>query len=92
MGSPSHKHPESCQDVFALLSQYLDLELPSEACQEIEGHLAGCEPCVEFVQSLRKTVDLCRSYVPDVVPEPISGEARENLLSAYQKMLAARNK
>ncbi len=92
MGDLSHKHPETCQEVFELLSQYLDLELPVDSCQEIESHLAGCEPCIEFVNSLRQTVEICRSYVPEVVPEPISREARENLLQAYQKMLTAREK
>ena len=57
------KHEGNCQEVFALLSDYLNLELPPEACAEVEHHLAGCEPCVEFAESLRKTVDLCRQYV-----------------------------
>ena len=41
-----------CQEVFALLSDYLNLELPPDACQSIEEHLAGCAPCIEFVESL----------------------------------------
>ena len=56
------KHDHNCDEVFALLSDYLNLELPPEACLEVEAHLAGCDPCVEFAESLRKTVDLCRQY------------------------------
>ncbi len=85
-----HKHNESCKEVFALLSQYLDLELPAESCREIETHLSGCAPCVEFVESLRKTIALCRSYEPSEMPAPLSSEARSELLGAYRKMLAAR--
>ena len=79
-----------CKETFSLLSDYLNLELPPDACQEIEAHLAGCPPCIEFAESLRKTVELCRSYRPTELPEPIGKQARDQLLDAYQKMLAAR--
>jgi Putative zinc-finger len=85
-----HRHTENCKEVFALLSGYLNLELPTDACKEIEDHLAGCPPCVEFVDSLRKTIELCRQYCPIELPEPMATHAREELLNAYQKMLAAR--
>jgi len=86
----SHVHSEKCKEVFALLSDYLNLELPPEACAEIESHLAGCAPCIEFAESLRKTVELCRHFRPDELREPIGAQAREQLMRAYQKMLAAR--
>ena len=86
----SHIHDEKCKQVFALLSEYLNLELPPEACAEIEAHIAGCSPCIEFADSLRKTVELCRRYRPAEMPQPIGDQAREHLLSAYRKMLAAR--
>jgi RNA polymerase sigma-70 factor (ECF subfamily) len=86
----SHERTERCKEVFSLLSEYLNLELPPDACQEIETHLAGCPPCIEFAESLRKTVDLCRHYQPTELPEPIGKQAREQLLDAYGKMLAGR--
>ena len=86
----SHQRTDKCKEIFALLSEYLNLELPPGACQEIETHLAGCPPCVEFAESLRKTVELCRSYQPTELPEPMGKRAREQLQGAYQKMLAAR--
>jgi hypothetical protein len=84
------KHPENCKEVFAMLSEYLNLELPPDACQEIEEHLAGCPPCIEFANSLRKTVEICRCYEPAEMPKPIEEGAREQLLAAYRKMLAAK--
>ena len=83
-------NPENCKEVLALLSEYLDLELPPETCQEIEQHLAGCSPCVEFVESLRKTVALCRGYQPTAMPTPLSAEARAELERAWRKMLESR--
>lgn len=85
-----HEHDEKCKEVFSLLSEYLNLELPPGTCQEIEAHIAGCPPCVEFAESLRKTVELCRSYRPSEVPEPIGSNAREQLIEAYKRMLSAR--
>jgi anti-sigma factor RsiW len=79
-----------CKEIFSLLSAYLDLELPPETCQEMEAHIAGCAPCVEFTDSLRKTVELCRQYKPEELPEPLSHDAREQLLTAYRKMMSAR--
>jgi len=86
----SHERNEKCREVFSLLSEYLNLELPPDACREMEMHIAGCAPCVEFTESLRKTVELCRQYRPEELPEPLGAEAREELLDTYRKMTAAR--
>jgi len=86
-----HQHNGNCQEIFALLSEYLNLELPPETCREIEQHLAGCPPCIEFTESLRRTIEICRSYRPAELPDPLGREAREQLVEAYRKMLAARS-
>lgn len=87
-----HVHDERCSSVFALLSEYLDLELPPEACEEIEAHMAGCAPCIAFAESLRKTVALCKQYEPAEPPSPVREEARLELWNAYNRMIAERHK
>jgi len=77
-----------CQELFALLSEYLDAELPAATCQEIEAHLADCPPCIEFLNSLRKTVQLCHGCESPELPEPLRPEVREQLSAAYRQMLA----
>ena len=84
-------HPENCKEVLTLLSDYLDFELPPEACDQIEHHLAECSPCVEFAESLKKTVELCRSFETREMPRPLSDEARADLEKAWKKMLSAKN-
>jgi anti-sigma factor RsiW len=79
-----------CEEVLRLLSAYISVELPVEACREVEEHLADCSPCVAFAESLRKIVELCRHYRPAELPAAIGEEARERLLAAYGKTLAAR--
>ena len=84
------KHDHNCEEVFSLLSDYLNLELPPEACREVEEHLAGCDPCVEFAESLRKTVDLCRRYEPSEMPTPLTEQARAELEAAWLRLLESR--
>ena len=81
-------HDESkCREIFALLSQYLDMELPPEACAAMEQHIASCSPCVEFAESLRKTIDVCKQYEPLAMPAQLTAEAREQLRMAWQKVV-----
>src|SRR5581483_10779492 len=86
----SHDSSEKCREIFATLSEYLNLELPPDACQAVEDHLTGCPPCIEFTESLRKTIELCRQYEPAELPKPLGNQARAELLRAYHTMLAAR--
>jgi anti-sigma factor RsiW len=86
----AHEYHGDCREVFALLSAYLDAELPAATCQEIEAHLADCLPCIEFLDSLRRTVELCHGCEAGPQPPPLGPAAREQLTSAYQAMLARR--
>jgi hypothetical protein len=76
----------SCQQIFALLCEYLDAELPAELCQTLSGHIEGCAPCVAFVNSLRQSVELCRKFEPETLPPPIAEEVRTKLRRAYEHL------
>ena len=89
--SASRMSPKECRDVFEMLSEYLDGDLPEGTCEQIEQHIADCPPCIEFLKSLRKSVKLCRGYTPPEAPPPLSADAKERLAEAYRQMLA-RNK
>ena len=90
MTDSTHKHGLECKEIFAQLSAYLDAELPAATCEEIQAHIADCPPCVEFVNSLRRSVELCHGHAGAEQPAPLAGEARERLLAAYREMMAAR--
>jgi len=85
------KEPE-CESVFAALSEFLDGELPRADCEELERHIQGCEPCVDFVNSLRKSIRLGKQYRPEEPTPSIAPEVRRNLESAYRSMLARQSK
>jgi anti-sigma factor (TIGR02949 family) len=82
---------ESCRDVFALLSEYLDRELNAQTCAEIEAHLAGCPPCIEFLASLRQTVRLCHDCEEKEEPRPLSAADRDKLRDAYRRFMAGKS-
>lgn len=73
-----------------MLSEYLDGELPPATCAELDRHIRGCAPCVAFVESLRKSVRLCRGYLPEIEAPPLSEEGKHTLQDAYARLLAAR--
>lgn len=47
-----------CEEIFRRLSEYIDHELDASVCDEIESHVQDCEPCIAFINTLRKTVEL----------------------------------
>ena len=88
MGAGKHEK-QKCHDVFAMLSEYLDRELTPETCAEIEAHLSGCPPCIEFLNSLKRTVRLCHDCGEGEKPRPLTVEERDKLMSAYRGFLSA---
>jgi RNA polymerase sigma-70 factor (ECF subfamily) len=86
----AHTHSENCKEIFAMLSAYLDRELNAETCEEIEAHLADCPPCIEFLNSLKRTVRLCKCCEPADAPPPLTEEVRLKMLSAYQIYLSGK--
>lgn len=62
----------SCKEIFENLSAYIDAELDPSLCDEIEDHMKGCNPCVAFLNTLKKTVVLYKySATEDPLPEEV---------------------
>ena len=72
-----------CKHIFAMLSDYLNAELPVKKCREVERHLKGCDPCIAYLESLKNTVEACRRYQVRKIPAP-SKKVREALLLALR--------
>lgn len=80
--SAEHDHgSSSCLDLLEKLSEYLDGDLPPSICEEIEAHIADCEPCVRFVRSLRNTV----SHVGAVPPVEMPDDVRRACIEAFAR-------
>lgn len=76
-----------CKEIFSLLSQYLEQDLPPDMCDRIASHIEDCPPCVDFVQSLEKTVALCRQLPAGQDPTPLAETALSELRRAYEDSL-----
>jgi anti-sigma factor (TIGR02949 family) len=69
-----HLH-KNCESLLGSLSEYIDGELPSELCKEIEKHLEGCDDCRVVLNTTKRTIDLVR--VP--ADEDMPADVRERL-------------
>ena len=79
-----------CGHVFALLSQYLDRELPPTNCEQIEAHLHDCPECIQFVESLKRSVQLCRQFGTAQPAQPPDRQSLAALQRAFQNMIDKR--
>jgi RNA polymerase sigma-70 factor (ECF subfamily) len=79
--------PHNCPDVLLLLSRHLEGEISADLCAEMERHVAGCAGCREACESLRRTLNLCRSTASLQVPAAIQQSVRDSL----RTFLAARS-
>ncbi|NOY88426.1 MAG: zf-HC2 domain-containing protein [FCB group bacterium] len=51
---------KKCLDYINDLNDYIDGQIDSDLYQEIENHLKQCENCRIMIDTLKKTVSLCR--------------------------------
>jgi anti-sigma factor RsiW len=71
---------KECRKYFEKVSQYLDAELDARTCEKIRRHLRACPECRHCVESLRKTIDICRNMPKEKIPR----EIRENFLKTLR--------
>lgn len=71
-----HTHAIQCKQLLGSLSEYIDGELQTELCAEIEAHLKDCDNCRVVVNTLRKTVEL---YEQTSEPVGLPQNIRERL-------------
>jgi len=80
-----HHGKRHCVKILERLSAYLDDELSGDICREIRAHLGDCPNCEVFLDSLRRTVQLCRHR-----PSPsLSVEDRAAIRSQILKAAAS---
>ena len=89
MSAPHHQDPR-CKELFALLSEYVDGELPASTCGEIEAHFADCPPCLQFLDNFKQSISLTKSFETTEKIDPPDPELRAHLESAWQEAVARR--
>ena len=62
---------ETCKNLLSQLSDYIDGELETALCAEIEHHMADCPDCRAVVNTLEKTIELYRTAGRAEVPPDV---------------------
>jgi anti-sigma factor RsiW len=62
------------------MADYLESALTPEVIAELEAHLEGCEPCVAYLRTYRRTKDLTAQTERVEMPEEMTIRLRRFLL------------
>jgi anti-sigma factor RsiW len=73
-----------CRDAVELVTAYLDDTLGSRSRAALERHLAACPHCDEYFAQIK----LVRAAAGRVEPEQLAPQARQDLLSLYERWRA----
>ena len=57
-----------CEELLAMLNEYVDGTSEPGICREFEKHIAGCNPCQVVVDNIRKTITLYKNGQPRELP------------------------
>ncbi len=57
-----------CEELLAMLNEYVDGTSDPGICREFEKHIAGCNPCQVVVDNIRKTITLYKEGKPLELP------------------------
>lgn len=58
----------NCEQLLAMLNEYVDGSATPGICKELEEHLKGCNPCQVVVDNIRQTITLYRDGQPYELP------------------------
>jgi anti-sigma factor RsiW len=78
---------EDCKKHFKRISEYLDGELDEHACKAIEENLEKCPECLECLNSLRKSIQLCKETGEEEMPADMRDRLRSNLRDCFSHKL-----
>ncbi len=73
-----------CEELLAMLNEYVDGTIDPAVCKDFERHMAGCNPCQVVVDNIRQTITLYRAGQPYEIPEPIAARLRRTLQEAWK--------
>ena len=69
----------ACREFVELVTEYLEHTLPEPLERAIAAHLELCEPCVIYLEQMRRTASALRTLPAPTLPPA----ARERLLDVF---------
>lgn len=64
--------PAECEEIIALLSPYIDGELPRESVARVEDHCAACTFCAAALEEMQEASRSFRILIPVIPPADIA--------------------
>ncbi len=78
----------TCQELCEFLMQYLEGELKEPERASFAEHVEVCPPCLAYLQTYRKTIELGRSICTEpggALPEDVPEELVQAILAARSR-------
>ncbi len=76
MSRDDHDH-QHCLEMFEKLSEFIDGELDQVTCAEIKKHADNCVACFSCLETLKRTVALCKNVGDKPIPQEFSRKLKE---------------
>ena len=82
--------PVTCRDVIGMLIDYVEATLSPEIVAAFERHLHDCPPCVAYLNTYRRTLELTGRAIGIDMPEEMKTRLRDLLLGQLGRRVAGR--
>ena len=85
MEQKNEVHPE-VPTQGSVAASGLGFSLSHEEIDEMSELLQGCPPGLEFIDSLKKTVEMCKELGSNEKPSPLDSGTQQKMREAYEAM------
>jgi hypothetical protein len=75
-----------CEQLLAMLNDYVDGDIAPGICEQFEKHLAGCNPCQLVVDNIQKTIRLYKEGQPYDLPIEFRQRLHSSLREKWKQM------
>jgi anti-sigma factor RsiW len=79
-----------CEEMLAMLNDYVDGTIDPSVCEEFEQHMAGCNPCQVVVDNIRQTITLYKNDQPYELPVRFKEQLHEALRAKWQEKFSTK--
>ena len=77
-----------CEELLAMLNEYVDGGVDPGVCDQFEKHLAGCNPCQVVVDNIRQTITLYKDGQPYELPVRFRDQLHSALRAKWREQRA----
>ena len=75
-----------CKECIDLLYDYREGSLDPKIAASLEDHFKDCPPCIAFLNTYKKTTDVCRETLGKIeIPEIVQVKLRDFVKEKTQK-------